>query len=1181
MQAIFNLLTCQPCLQRRTGLQLLLIASSSVLVMASGMTGVAAPLPLVASPLRVSQASRSVSEIREAAKVAIAKADQFRDQAAWFEAIQQYKTGLKLLEQISDPTREDRYKIAQTLSWLALTHRSVGQYSQALADGAKARQTYQALNDTISAATSTGLIAGIYGEIGDYPQSLELYQQAIVVYQSAGDQTIFTQARTLSWVGDTYAHLGETQNALAAYQQALSLWKKSGDVSNQADVLETIAGFYTNQGNFNQVWNYLKQAKSVNPSFDLDNSFPYQALQKFYAFTGAAPKATTPYLDLLGDSEQKIKQLTQLLQVSEKQGNLREIYFTLGALASTYNYSRGDYQSALVTYQKALAIAQKSGNRNREADSLLGIAEVLTNSGKKQEALDYNLQALAIQQQFRNRPAEADTLKQIGDLYASLNATDLARKSYLQALELFKKQEHWAGLGATLRQLARLEYDLKSFPQAIAYYQRANQVSRDAGNRGLQISALTGLSRTYAEAQDPELALQTIDAAIQVARDAHFSEYETLALGVKGRVLTQTGNYDQALAISQNTLMMLQKDSKPEAKASVLRNIAEIYQQLKQSPKAMTYYRQSLAIWRDLGNRTEEALTLYQIAKVESQAKDLQKALSDINLAIEIVEQIRSNVASSDLRTSFFAANQNYYKLKIDILMNLHRQNPKAGYDALALNTSESDRARSLLDILNEARIDIRQGVDPQLLEQEQMLQQNINLALKQQLINASATDAKPQAAALKQEIEQLLSRYKEVQAQIRRASPHYAALTQPKPLTLKEIQTQVLDPDSVLLEYSLGETHSYLWVVTPTRLYTLDLPQRDEITTAVKLFRKNLSARTPPAQLNSILGDISQKILKPAALFLQNKRLLIVTDGVLRYVPFAALPNPNAKNVSPTAASSPSPLVVDHEIVHLPSASTLAILRQETAGRKLAPRKIAVFADPVFDAQDARVSPQPGSASPTTAQPIPVSVQLLEPSRGGLQRLPGTRQEAQNILELFSPEERSQAFDFAANRAVALDPKLMQYQILHFATHGILNETNPELSGIALSLIDAQGWPENGFLQLRDIYNLRLPAELVVLSACQTGGGKEIQGEGIIGLTRGFMYAGAKSTVVSLWSVDDQATAELMTQFYQKIRQEHLSPSAALRAAQIKLWQDPQRRSPYYWAAFQLQGDWQWTLEK
>jgi CHAT domain-containing protein len=276
---------------------------------------------------------------------------------------------------------------------------------------------------------------------------------------------------------------------------------------------------------------------------------------------------------------------------------------------------------------------------------------------------------------------------------------------------------------------------------------------------------------------------------------------------------------------------------------------------------------------------------------------------------------------------------------------------------------------------------------------------------------------------------------------------------------------------------------------------------------------------------------------------------------------------------------------------VSLPSATTLATLRRETAGRKSAEKSLAVLADPVFADDDARVSRNVGKAgakektrSDDSSETDIASQPVVRSGRetgvigaeGGFGRLISTRREAEAILALVPERERMQALDFEASRTTALRPELGEYRILHFATHGMLNNIHPELSGIVLSLVDKEGRQQDGFLRLQDIYNLKLPAELVVLSACQTALGKEIKGEGLIGLARGFMYARAPRIIASLWRVDDRATSELMKRFYQgMLGPEALSPAGAIRQAQLSILKEKQWREPYYWAAFVLQGEW------
>jgi len=195
---------------------------------------------------------------------------------------------------------------------------------------------------------------------------------------------------------------------------------------------------------------------------------------------------------------------------------------------------------------------------------------------------------------------------------------------------------------------------------------------------------------------------------------------------------------------------------------------------------------------------------------------------------------------------------------------------------------------------------------------------------------------------------------------------------------------------------------------------------------------------------------------------------------------------------------------------------------------------------------------------------------------RGALERLVYSRAEAQSISDAVPSGQALLALDFEANRRTALLPKLGQYRYVHFATHGVFNAEHPELSGLVLSLVDEKGGAQDGFLSLSEIYNLTLPVETVVLSGCETALGKDIKGEGLVGLTRGFMYAGAPRVVASLWQVKDYATANLMSRFYKKtFGPEQQRPAAAMRAVQVEMWREKKWPSPYYWAGFIVQGEW------
>jgi CHAT domain-containing protein len=503
--------------------------------------------------------------------------------------------------------------------------------------------------------------------------------------------------------------------------------------------------------------------------------------------------------------------------------------------------------------------------------------------------------------------------------------------------------------------------------------------------------------------------------------------------------------------------------------------------------------------------------------------------------------------------------------------------------------------------------VDIRQGVDPALLERERCVQEQLGAKSEELMRLLSGQHTEDQARTVRKDMDALLGEYQNIEALIRANSPRYAALTQPQPLSLKEIQQRVLDDDTLLLEYSLGEERSYLWAVTTDAVTAYELPSRAEVEKLARRVYDLLTARnrqvnfetaaerrariaSADEEYSAKAEELSNLILAPAAAQMNKKRLLVVGDGTLQYLPFAALPAP-ALGARRQSSTHYAPLIANYEVVNLPSASTLAVLRKELAGRKPAPKAIAVLADPVFGKDDERLKrggaiARSGRSAPAKSEAQTASFSERPLTRSArdlgvegeelyLPRLFFTRREAEAIVRFVPQRQFKKAIDFAASKATATDPELGQYRYVHFATHTLLNSSNPSLSGIVLSLVNPEGDEQEGFLLAQEIYNLKLPAELVVLSSCKTGLGKEVRGEGVIGITRGFMYAGAARVTMSLWDVDDEATAEMMKRFYRAMLiKPHSSPAAALRSAQVSMWRSQPWRAPYYWAAFVLQGE-------
>ena len=961
---------------------------------------------------------------------------------------------------------------------------------------------------------ATALIA--QASAGSLQKAIPIFEKALTLFQSLNDQT--GQARVLSSLGAIYSLLGEKQKELDCLQRALPNWEAAGYYYLAGQTLHRIGVIYSIVG---------EMQKSID-------SFAREI----------------PYWRAMAESEKEANALN----------NIAIVYWAIG-----------DNQKALSYYAKTLQIVEATANIQGQAATYTNIGRAYDDSGEKQKALEAFNKSLEFSKLANDLLTQSKVLRHIGSLYLSLGEPQKALDKFSEALPLHELTKDNQGKALTLNKIGMVYNFIGDTQEAIKYYEQA----------------------------------------LTVIRAAKFNRGESYILKNIGEYYSSRREYQRAFDYYNQAIQLFQKTVDPLGNAETLNNVGEVYLQLRDEEKALDYLSKALSINCAIGHKEGEARSRYLVAQAERGRGNFDESLASIDKALEIIENLRGRIDADDFRQSYFGSVQDYYIFKIDLLMQLDKLAPSKQYAAVAFQTSERARARTLLERLVEAGVDIRQGVDPALLQRQQSLQQSINaLASGRQLPGVKGKQRPEQAASVAREIENLTNAYQELKAQIRAASPRYAALTQPQPLTLSDIQQQVLDPDTMLLEYSLGDEHSYLWAVTQSSIASFSLPKRAEVEAAARIVYELLTARNrrvggetfeqrrrrlmrAEAQYPEAAAALSRMVLSPAASMLMKKRLLIVCDGALQYVPFAALPapsgarQPSADSQNREPADGYLPLIVDHEIVNLPSASALAVLRGEIAGRGQADRAVAVLADPVFDKDDERVTKRTKTERVATGsatvgknsrqgdvERAVIDIGLTD-GGGRINRLPFSRREAKAIFSVVPTGKGIMAVDFKASRATATSDELRQYRIVHFATHGVLDSKRPELSGVIFSLVDEQGAAQDGFLRLHDIYNLNLPAELVVLSACQTGLGKEIRGEGLVGLTRGFMYAGAARVVASLWKVDDVATAELMGRFYRGMMRERLRPTAALQAAQAEMWKHWRWRAPYNWAAFVLQGEW------
>ena len=934
-------------------------------------------------------------------------------------------------------------------------------------------------------------------------EAVALYEGALPLWRKLKERR--REAWTLTALGGLHLFLGEAREALASFKEAVPLWDSLGEPGRQADGLTGIGLTSLNLG---------------------DRVAALEAFQKALALQQAQ-----------GDRYGEARTRNNVCLIRQQRGELRE---------------------ALACYGEVLAVYRALGEPDREANTLLNLAGVQESLGEPDAARENYTQVLSFARAIKDRRREAQALHNLAVLDAVTGQQGEALVRYGQALAIFRELGELSWEAKTLQNLGSCYLDLGEPERSLVHQQEALDALRKLGDRFQQARALNALGRTWRVLGDLAKAEAAHEEALTLAKAVGARREQALALLFLGQERALANDLPRGLALVEESASLLESLGDRRMRASALREAAVLHQRSGRGEPARALLEEALGLSREVRDPRLEVEILTATAGLERSRGHLREALAILERARDLAESLRATVAPPDLRAAFFSTQRKAFDLSIGILMDLHGREPDQGHARQALEISERARARAFLDLLGEAAQDIRQG-DPALQERRGSLLRR--LAAKASARERSSASA-PDAA---REEEDLLLQLDQTEAALRAGNPRYSALTRPRALRAGEIQA-LLDGDTLLLEYFLGEEKSYVWAVSPASVAGFELPPRAVIEAAARDLYEALrspagSARNAPGGVAERLRTLSRMLLQPVAGLLGSRRLAIVADGALEYIPFSALLLPRAGSSSSREAL----LLEDHEIVLLPSASTLAVQRAETRAHPSTSQTVAVFADPVFARNDPRLASlsaaSRGSGTPDLDQQE-------------FPRLPASRLEAEAIGSLL-PERTSLALGFDASRDKVLTADLTRFPIVHFATHGRIDSRVPGLSGLMLSRIDPQGRPQEGFLSLADIYNLHLAADLVVLSGCETALGREIRGEGLIGLTRAFLYAGAERVVASLWNVRDRATAELMKSFYRLMLRDRLPPSAALRQAQLSLRRDHRWRDPFYWAPFVIQGDW------
>jgi CHAT domain-containing protein/Tfp pilus assembly protein PilF len=763
--------------------------------------------------------------------------------------------------------------------------------------------------------------------------------------------------------------------------------------------------------------------------------------------------------------------------------------------------SRGETREALEQYRRAQDLATQEGNDRERATALAGLGAIDRRQGRPQEALRKLSAALEINRNLSLQVEEGRTLALLGGVYLDLGEGAKAREGFRDAIKVFRAAKDNAWLARSLGVLGNAELSLGRTGEALGTYREMLTVAEAAKLDPQKGAAFHGIGAAQRQSGQLREAIQSLEQAL------HYRQGKERL----GEALTR-------------------------------QELGKAYQAQGDLGRAESSLREALRIADAVGAFLPRAAIHYDLALLARQKGNLEQAVAEIDQAVKILETVRSDLSEDRLRTSFFASRRSYYDLYVDLLMELDARHPGQGYADRALAASERGRARGLLDLLE--RLELTRGISPQLRQAEAEVAARLS-QIQSELVKESLLEKvrPPVLADLKLRLQEAETEQKTLEQRIRAESPVYSQVRYPTLLKGGEIRN-LLDPGSALLEYSLGEEASYLFVVTRERglkAYRLDLSRSEIVAEADKVQQAIKSPDELKYAYRSAAYRLYRTLVAPAEADLTGKRLLIAADGPLNHLPFDALLTRKAQD-----SLADFYLIQRYTISYIPSASVLSSLSKQTpAGRESSPRFLAFapsYGGPA--GREIRHEARRG-ASPVASPPA----------------LEGAEAEVRTIADRYPGKTKLYLGADASLENAKKGPLVSE--CVHFACHGTLDEEHPESSGLSL---------EGGSLTVSDIFNLELNTGLVVLSACETAG-KEVNGEGLVGLTRAFLYAGSPSVVVTLWRVSDLKTSDLMVRFYTNLDGSG-DKAEALRQAKLGLIGKSGASShPYYWAPFILVG--------
>ena len=885
----------------------------------------------------------------------------------------------------------------------------------------------------------------------------------------------------------------------------------------------------------------------------------------------------------------------EALDAARKSGNRQALGVILQFLGGVHS-DLSEYGKALGYYEEALEIQKETGNRQGIAESLNGIGIVYSSLGRYEKALSLHQEALAIDREIGNRRGAGAALAEIGIVYSYLAQYEKALGCFDEAMAIDKEFGDRKGVGGDLAEIGILYSSIGMDEKALTYLEEALAIHKEIGARQDIAGDLAEIGNVYSNLGRNDDALRYYEEGLAIDKEVGDKNGVGKSLGNIGTVYMVLGRNDRALSYFEESLKIDREVGDMEGSAINLSGIGTVYSGLGRYQDAYESLETSLKIGDEIGAPEVLWRALCKLGKAGAKlGKDLEAA-SHYERAIDTIEAMRTGFSEKEARIVFMSGKIFVYDELIELYMKMHAEDPSKGYDKKALEIFERKQGRVFLEEMGKSGARDFAGLPATVKDSEADLENRIEKAgadiVAERSKGANQRDT-ARLGAMEAGLQQVRAAFKTLREEIRAKYPDYYALKYPEPAGLDDIREKVLSPDEALLVYCVMKDGACLWVIGKKSfgLYSIRIGE-NELGQKVDSFRKGTQSilktltgsrgsrqeieETIAADMKAVSLESQELhellVPKDARKALSGvKTLYIVPSGPLYGLPFEAL-------VSRMDGESPRYLVEDYPIAYLSSASLLKTLR-ETQARKTTKARfpLLAFANPVYGESET-----PG---PTRGEPAVAGLRkraYLDLMGGTFLELPETEDEAKEIKAVLVASDSTQPLqlrqDASRSNVLKLNEaqKLADYRYVVFSCHGVVPDFTNRVSQPALVLSQPDPAGGDGFLTMADTFGLRLNADLVTLSACNTGRGMEVRGEGVIGLTRAFMYAGTPAISVTLWSVESISAKILSTGLYENLQADR-GRAEALRGIKLRMIHGEKGnmyRYPFFWAPVVLFGD-------